>query len=273
MRGAADANQDGRVTLGEAYRYAYARTSVETARTVAGAQHPGYEFRLSGQGEVVLTDLGRRDASLIFHESLDGTFRIVDRDRRLIVGEITKPAGRSRRYALAHGRYAVLRCADGTCRVQHASLAPGGEVTVRAEDMTEEPVVASVAKGAGETWAYRPACVHGVVAGAGVGWGGAGDLSFGPQAALGYRVDLPWVTLLPTVGYMQTTPGSYDYLSVFFQLAVLYRQSLPVVDLLAGGAVGGAWLRQLFSRDRPDGGPFTDVAFSYSGLAGAWFPV
>src|SRR5204863_6299877 len=55
LRGAADTSGDGLVTLGEAYQYAFARTVNATADTTIGPQHPGYDYRLSGRGELVLT--------------------------------------------------------------------------------------------------------------------------------------------------------------------------------------------------------------------------
>ncbi|WP_338873560.1 caspase family protein [Myxococcus stipitatus] len=57
LRGAADASGDGLVTLMEAYRYAYFHTVYATADVLTGAQHPRYDYRLSGMGELVLTQL------------------------------------------------------------------------------------------------------------------------------------------------------------------------------------------------------------------------
>jgi len=64
MRGAGDADDDGQVTLGEAFRYTAARTLSATAGTVQGPQHPTYDFRMSGRGDVVLADLRRAEAHL-----------------------------------------------------------------------------------------------------------------------------------------------------------------------------------------------------------------
>jgi hypothetical protein len=64
LRGAADTDGDGRVTLGEAFRYTSTRTVAGTAATKVGTQHPTYEVRMSGRGEVVLADLRRAEASL-----------------------------------------------------------------------------------------------------------------------------------------------------------------------------------------------------------------
>ncbi len=50
LRGAADVSQDGRVSLDEAYRFAYERTAGGES-----GQHPGLAVRLSGYGEIVVT--------------------------------------------------------------------------------------------------------------------------------------------------------------------------------------------------------------------------
>jgi hypothetical protein len=64
LRGAGDADGDGRVTLAEAFHYASARTTAGTTSTQAGPQHPTYDFRMSGRGDVVLAELRRGDGTL-----------------------------------------------------------------------------------------------------------------------------------------------------------------------------------------------------------------
>jgi hypothetical protein len=66
LRGAGDADGDGRVTLTEAFRYTSARTAVGTSGTQAGTQHATYEFKMSGRGDVVLSDLRKAEARLLF---------------------------------------------------------------------------------------------------------------------------------------------------------------------------------------------------------------
>jgi caspase domain-containing protein len=65
LRGAGDADGDGRVTLNEAFGYTAARTKTGTAVTVVGTQHPTYDFKMSGRGDVILTDLRRAEAKLL----------------------------------------------------------------------------------------------------------------------------------------------------------------------------------------------------------------
>jgi len=55
LRGAADADGDGRVSLDEAYRYAYRRTLASTSETQVGGQHVTLETDLAGQGDVPVT--------------------------------------------------------------------------------------------------------------------------------------------------------------------------------------------------------------------------
>jgi hypothetical protein len=64
LRGAADADGDEQVTLAEAFRYTAARTVSGTASTQVGAQHPTYDFKMSGRGEVVLADLRKAESKL-----------------------------------------------------------------------------------------------------------------------------------------------------------------------------------------------------------------
>jgi len=106
LRGAADVSGDGKVTLGEAYQFAFAETLVKTATTQAGAQHPAYDIKMAGTGDVVMTDVRDNSASLILGPEFDGHFLVMDAQRRL-VAELTKPAGRRVELGLEPGQYQV----------------------------------------------------------------------------------------------------------------------------------------------------------------------
>jgi hypothetical protein len=106
LRGAADASGDGKVTLGEAYQFAFAETVVQTAATQAGAQHPAYDIKMAGSGDVVMTDVRQNSASLILGAEFDGRFLVMDSHRRLIA-ELVKPAGRRVELGLEPGQYQV----------------------------------------------------------------------------------------------------------------------------------------------------------------------
>jgi caspase domain-containing protein len=106
LRGAADADGDGQVTLAEAFRYTASQTLSGTSATVVGPQHPTYDFRMSGRGDVVLADLRRGEAHLTLPPD-PGSLYILKGPRGLFAEVPTTPTGFS--LALPAGHYAVER--------------------------------------------------------------------------------------------------------------------------------------------------------------------
>jgi len=104
LRGAADTSGDGRVTLAEAYAYTFKHTVSATADTDLGPQHPAYDVKLSGQGELVLSTLRRAAVTVRLPAGFD-RLRITDLLRDEVVAEL--PAGAARTVALAAGSYGV----------------------------------------------------------------------------------------------------------------------------------------------------------------------
>lgn len=90
LRGAADVDSDQRVTLQEAYRFAFAETLQRTESTLGGPQHAGYDIQLVGRGDLILTDLRDASARLLITAPVSG--RIVVRDvRGTLAAELFKP--------------------------------------------------------------------------------------------------------------------------------------------------------------------------------------
>jgi hypothetical protein len=112
LRGAADANRDGRVTLAEAYQFAYSETMLRTEQTAAGAQHPAYDFQLAGTGDVILTDLRSTSASLVLTENVAGRIYVRDSSGRLLV-ELRKEPLYPVQLGLSPGTYRVALDAGG----------------------------------------------------------------------------------------------------------------------------------------------------------------
>jgi hypothetical protein len=129
LRGAADSSGAGHVTLNEAYAYAYARTVRATADTSLGPQHPSFDYRLSGQGDLVLTELPARAAALFVPPRFERALA-VDRRRDRVVAEATS-AG-ARRLVLAPGDYLVRAWADGQPLEGAVHLDEGSELTLDA---------------------------------------------------------------------------------------------------------------------------------------------
>ena len=120
LRGAADVTGDGKVTLNEAYQFAFNETLVQTTPTQAGAQHPAYDIKMAGTGDVVMTDVRENSASLILGEEYDGRFVVLSGKRHL-VAELYKPSGRKMELGLEPGEYEVY-FAEGR-ELRKASLA------------------------------------------------------------------------------------------------------------------------------------------------------
>lgn len=148
LRGAADRSGDGRVTLSEAYAYAYARTVADTADSMAGAQHPTFSYDLKGNGDLVLSEYGAlREGLHVPAEAPAGTYFLVD-DRGVIAAEFAKEAGRARRIAVRAGRYKVKRRLPDKLRIGLLDVPAGALVTFDEARLRDAPFSDDPVKGA-----------------------------------------------------------------------------------------------------------------------------
>jgi uncharacterized caspase-like protein len=108
LRGAGDADGDGRVSLDEAYRYAYRRTLASTARTQVGEQHVTLETNLAGQGDLPMTYPADARAQLELPGALDARVLVQHRASGAVLAEVQKAPGAAVRLALAAGSYEAL---------------------------------------------------------------------------------------------------------------------------------------------------------------------
>ncbi len=134
LRGAADVSSDGRVTLNEAYQFAFAETLARTERTQAGPQHAAYDIQLAGTGDLVLTDLRATSASLVLDETVGGRIFVRDAEQRL-VAELFKPAGRIITLGLAPGTYAVTVDERDALLATEVVLSDGGRTPLTREGL------------------------------------------------------------------------------------------------------------------------------------------
>lgn len=135
LRGAADLNGDGRVTLNEAYQFAFNETLAETTRTFHGPQHPNYDIEMSGTGDVILTDIRTATAVLVLAEDVSGRIFIHDPSGRLIL-EMTKPPGRRIVLALEADAYRIVRISGGRVFEAGITLKKGREETLSVRAFT-----------------------------------------------------------------------------------------------------------------------------------------
>jgi Caspase domain len=153
LRGAADADRDGRVSLDEAYGYAYRNTLSDTLRTRVGSQHPTLEMDLKGHGAVALTYTADADARLLVPDRVVGRVVVQQRGRGAVLAELTKAQGSSAvTVALPRGDYEVLvtRAAGEAPRVCRVSLVQGAVYPLRTESCAQLAAPPALAqKGAG----------------------------------------------------------------------------------------------------------------------------
>ena len=146
LLGAADVNGDGQITLAEAYRYTYESTLRATSRTLAGTQHPTFEYDLAGRGDIVLTSL--RDATrawLAFPG--DGTYLVL---RGGPDGPVVAEVGahdRRRRLSVRPGRYYVRGRGQDFVLEGAIEVAAGAEHAVRDDELERIAYARLVRKG------------------------------------------------------------------------------------------------------------------------------
>ena len=131
LRGAADSSGDGKVTLNEAYQFAFNETLGRTEQTRGGAQHPSYDITMSGSGDVVMTDVRQTSATLVLGEEMAGRFFIRNAAQQLVV-ELYKPAGRKVELGLEPGTYEVRLEREGASLVGKTQVGEGGHVALDA---------------------------------------------------------------------------------------------------------------------------------------------
>jgi hypothetical protein len=235
IRGAGDADLDGLVTLAEAFRYTAAQTVSATAATARGPQHPTYDFRMAGRGDVVLSDLRRAEAHLRIPADPGALYLL--RGPRAISVEVA--AGSSElRLALPAGRYEVERRARNGRARGGVGLARGDDRPLPLLEPTRYEVARS--KGGprpGELFAGLGAQLVSMPAG-----------GVAPAVRVGLRREVGPAGLVLSADYafksVRDRALSYDYWRVGGDAALL----VPIAGgrrLVEGGVVAGyGWASQ-----------------------------
>ncbi len=288
MRGAADENDDGRVTLGEAYAYTYDQTVRSTGRTLA-VQHPTYAYDVKGRGEVILAG-PQGDSARLGKLELAGAGRylISEQAGEALVAEVVPPRPRAT-LALTPRRYQVQHRGDDAYREYSVNLEAGRTTALADAPHRTYRYDRLVRKRGGE----EVLAAHGVYALGGARGTVVEGGSPAAQLVIGYGVDLPWFTV---GGRVRGSAVAYDgaafqhahqilglgltlqrfadfrWFSVGFGLlaeATVHRQTFIAGERDApdGVAFGGAFSglfaveRVLFDRFslRVEGGPMTEI--------------
>lgn len=249
LRGAADGDDDGQVTLAEAYRYVFSRTLESTLATTAGPQHPTFRYDMRGRGDVVLTWPGA-DADRLAHLVLsgDGDYLVIDADSQRVVAEV-RPQTDGRALTLRAGRYRVSK------RTRHALLTGTFDMAAADRVVADEHLdrriehARLVRKGGAEA----PLAAHGLWVAAGVRGGLGQGIATSPMVRLAYGLSLPWLTLRPQIalggGLLGASPFatprlSYTVDEVTGGLALLREEDFDLITVAGGIVAEVLWLGQ-----------------------------
>lgn len=228
LRGAGDTDGDGRVTLAEAFGYTSARTRAGTSETQVGTQHPTYEFRMSGRGDVVLTDLRRAVARLLLPP--DPGTQLVLRGQG-VFAEVPGPTVELT-LAMPAGSYDVERRTRRGRATGEVSLEAGRTTTLP----RLEPTRYEVARSKGGP---KPGLTY---LGAGATWIGLSGFKAAPTGRVALRHELGPLGMRLRLDYAMTSVTDqwlrYDYSYVGGALGVFYPLNVGSV-LVEGGLEGG----------------------------------
>ncbi len=129
LRGAADGDQDGQVTLGESYRYAHQRTEADTATTLV-PQRPAFRYELKGQGELVMSWPAKASSRLVLPKGVSQRYVVVDESERSVVAESATDPERPLAMALLPGKYVVKQVLPEKLNVAPVRLSTGDQLDV-----------------------------------------------------------------------------------------------------------------------------------------------
>jgi hypothetical protein len=205
LRGAADRDADGRVTLNEAYSYAYTQTLRSTGRTVA-LQHPTYSYDVKGRAPVVLATPLESSARSGFLQLANSATYLITKGPKSgpLVAEVS-PEVDHVRVALPEGEYMVQERLREEYREYHVNLPRGNTV-----DLAHQPFESAQYDRLVRQRGSAQRLSHGLMAlGAARGQLVDGE-GVTPQLVLGYTLDFPWSTAALRVRGSRATSESID---------------------------------------------------------------
>jgi hypothetical protein len=186
LRGAADGDGDGRVTLSEAYAHAYRRTVRRTGAGTPAVQHPDFAFDVQGAGDLVLTVPSQSRASLVLPPGRDQRYLLYRLPSGAVVAEVGSSPAAPVRIAAPAGRLLIQRRSRGTYGVLEISLRNGQRREIAAEEFRAVPYE-EVARRGGQ-FDLHPWTIGLGVAGQVVSLAGEAIWLLGPELSLSRRL-------------------------------------------------------------------------------------
>jgi hypothetical protein len=266
LLGAGDEDADGRVTLNEAYGYAYQNTLRASGQTTS-LQHPTYAYDLKGRGELVMTQLSGDEARSARIELAEaGLYLILEgRENGDVVAEVRSPRDRTR-LALPARSYFVQRRAADHYREYLVELDAGSLVKLEDVEYRRIGYAQLVRKGSAEKQVAHGVYLMGAVRGPlldglGVGWAGTA----------GYALDLELVSFGLRLRYglgqkvALGASASVQHEELALALTAQHFFDLPIISIGVGLIAEGIRHRQRFDE--------ADDRIAYGGAFGGIFTI
>jgi hypothetical protein len=243
LRGAADTSRDGRVTLQEAYAYAYARTIESAVASRTARQTPVFDMDLQGAGELVISDLARGQARLTLDVDRPGEWVIASMSGGPQVTRFVKAEGRVV-FAIDAGTWRLRTRAGDFYSEDIIRLRDGAQAIVTEQDLAHWTLVPAGRKGTGSSTTVVAAGAIG--SGAVSGLGALAGLAIQVEYAFDWAREAGRPILTATVSQLTGRPRDDSFFERELAMVVgggLQRPAGPVI-LSAIGEVGAIGVRQ-----------------------------
>lgn len=147
LRGSADISNDKKISLNEAYNYAYRKTIETTALATGEIQHPSYRFNITGQGDIILTDLRSKRSGLQIDKAAEGSFLVLSDSYLDVFADFTKKAGQETFIVLDPGKYVVIGAQGSFVGSHKFTLNQNSRYVLKSSMLQENFIERSSAKG------------------------------------------------------------------------------------------------------------------------------
>ncbi|MGK0361974.1 MAG: hypothetical protein ACI9U2_004294 [Bradymonadia bacterium] len=180
LRGAADSARDGKVSLSEAYDYAY-RETLRSSSRARFVQHPTYRFQLSGRQDLVVTTLESSAGLARLQIDAPGGWILLPQGAGDVVElSVDTPV----ELLVQPDRYRVRRRTSEVIYEGSVDARAGAVTAISADELTPVPYGLTVRKGLSNSPAWGPLVAAEVTGPL------RPDLSRGIRSAAGVRIDL-----------------------------------------------------------------------------------
>ena len=148
LRGAADNNRDGQVSIEEVLSFSHDRTVYATAGSPSGSQHPAFKLDLAGSGTYILSRPGSstsQGARLRIAKTRDGIVYLLNRYNDHLVAEVS--LDRPGVLVVPAGAYRVRVATASRVLEGQVVLHQAATVELDSIDLEEVPLLALLRKG------------------------------------------------------------------------------------------------------------------------------